>query len=134
MCTSKVVYKGELRTESTHLQSGKVIITDAPTDNHGKGEAFSPTDMVANSLATCMFSIMGIKANAMNITIDGSTAEVTKIMQADPRMISEIIVDLEMKGADDEKTKTILERTAMTCPVFLSLHPDIKKTVRFKWN
>ena len=77
---------------------------------------------------------MGIKANAMNITIDGSTAEVTKVMQADPRMISEIIVDLEMKGADDEKTKTILERTAMTCPVFLSLHPDIKKTVRFKWN
>ena len=71
MSTSKVVYKGELRTESTHLQSGSVILTDAPKDNHGKGEAFSPTDMVANSLATCMLSIMGIKANAMNVNIDG---------------------------------------------------------------
>lgn len=134
MSTSKVVYKGELRTESTHLQSGKVIITDAPTDNHGKGEAFSPTDMVANSLATCMLSIMGIKANAMNVTIDGSTADVTKIMQSEPRMISEIVVVLDMVGVDDEKSRIILERAAMTCPVFLSLHPDVKKTVSFNWR
>lgn len=133
MSISKVIYKGELRTESTHLQSGTVIISDAPTDNHGKGEAFSPTDMVANSLATCMFSIMGIKANAMNVDIAGSTANVTKIMQAEPRMISEIVVVIDMQGVVDEKSRIILERAAMTCPVFLSLHPDIKKTVSFNW-
>ncbi|WLD22854.1 OsmC family protein [Flavobacterium dauae] len=134
MSTSKVVYKGDLRTESTHLQSGTTILTDAPTDNHGRGEAFSPTDMVANSLATCMFSIMGIKAKAMDIGIENSTAEVTKIMQAEPRKISEIIVSFEMNAVIDEKSKTILERAAMTCPVFLSLHPDIKKTVSFNWK
>ncbi len=134
MSTSKVVYKGDIRTESTHLQSGTIILTDGPTDNHGKGEAFSPTDMVANSLATCMLSIMGIKANAMNLDIEGSTAEVTKIMQAEPRMISEIVVVLNMQGVNDEKSRIILERSAMTCPVFLSLHPDIKKTIRFNWG
>ena len=134
MSTSKVVYKGELRTESTHLQSGSLIVTDAPKDNHGKGEAFSPTDMVANSLATCMLSIMGIKANAMNVNIEGSNADVTKVMQAEPRKISEIIVELDMQGVYDEKSRIILERAAMTCPVFLSLHPDIKKTVSFNWK
>jgi len=134
MSTSKVVYKGDIRTESTHLQSRTVILTDGPTDNHGKGEAFSPTDMVANSLATCMLSIMGIKANAMNVNIDGSTADVTKIMQTEPRMISEIVVVLDMQGVDDEKSRIILERSAMTCPVFLSLHPDIKKIVSFNWR
>ena len=134
MSTSKVIYKGDIRTESTHLRSGTVILTDGPTDNHGKGEAFSPTDMVANSLATCMLSIMGIKANAMNVNIDGSTADVTKIMQSEPRMISEIVVVLDMQGVDDEKSRIILERSAMTCPVFLSLHPDIKKTVSINWR
>ena len=134
MATSKVIYSGDLRCESEHLQSGTIIYTDAPTDNHGRGEAFSPTDMVANSLATCMLSIMGIKANAMNVTIDGSTADVTKIMQTEPRMISEIVVVLDMQGVDDEKSRIILERAAMTCPVFLSLHPDVKKTVSFNWR
>nr|WP_220458677.1 OsmC family protein [Flavobacterium sp. xlx-221] len=134
MITSKVIYKGDLRTESTHLQSGSVIVTDAPKDNHGKGEAFSPTDMVANSLATCMFSIMGIKAKQMDLDISESTADVTKIMQAEPRKISEIIVAIEMVGVADDKSRTILERAAMTCPVFLSLHPDIKKTVTFNWK
>ncbi|HUH25163.1 MAG TPA: OsmC family protein [Flavobacterium sp.] len=134
MSTSKVIYKGDLRTESTHLQSGTVILTDAPTDNHGRGEAFSPTDMVANSLATCMFSIMGIKAKAMNIDLVDSTADVTKVMQAEPRRISEIIVTFEMKADVDDKSKIILERAAMTCPVFLSLHPDVKKTITFNWN
>ncbi len=134
MSTSKVIYKGDLRTESTHLQSGTTILTDAPTDNHGRGEAFSPTDMVANSLATCMFSIMGIKAKSMNIDLNDSTAEVTKIMQAEPRKISEIVVNFVMNATVDDKSKIILERAAMTCPVFLSLHPDIKKTVTFNWN
>ncbi len=131
--TSKVTYTGNLRTQSVHLQSGSEIITDAPIDNNGKGEAFSPTDMVANSLATCMFTIMGIKANSMDINFDGSTASVTKIMQSDPRMISKIIVDFQMNIKTDEKTKTILERAALTCPVYLSLHPDIQKEVTFNW-
>ena len=131
--TSKVIYTGELRTKSIHLQSGTEIITDAPVDNNGKGEAFSPTDMVANSLATCMFTIMGIKANSMNINFDRSTASVTKIMKSEPRMISKIIVEFDMKLNVDEKTKTILEKAALTCPVYLSLHPDIQKEVTFKW-
>jgi len=131
--TSKVTYTGDLRTKSVHLQSGNEIITDAPTDNNGKGEAFSPTDMVANSLATCMFTIMGIKANQMNINIEGSIASVTKIMQSEPRMISKIIIVFDMNISADEKTKTILERAALTCPVYLSLHPDIQKEVTFNW-
>jgi len=131
--TSKVTYTGSLRTQSVHFQSGTEIITDAPTDNNGKGEAFSPTDMVANSLATCMFTIMGIKANQMNINFDGSTASVTKIMQSEPRMISKIVVVFEMNMSADEKTKTILERAALTCPVYLSLHPEIQKEVTFNW-
>lgn len=132
--TSKVTYTGDLRTKSVHLQSGNEIITDAPTDNNGKGEAFSPTDMVANSLATCMFTIMGIKANQMNISIEGSIASVTKIMQSEPRMISKIIIVFDMNISADEKTKTILERAALTCPVYLSLHPDIQKDVTFNWR
>ena len=132
--TSKVTYTGELRTKSVHLQSGSEIITDAPTDNNGRGEAFSPTDMVANSLATCMFTIMGIKANQMGINFDGSTASVTKIMQSDPRMISKIIVKFDMNMSADGKTKTLLERVALTCPVYLSLHPDIQKEVVFNWK
>ncbi len=131
--TSKVTYTGDLRTKSVHLQSGSEIITDAPTDNNGKGEAFSPTDMVANSLATCMLTIMGIKANSMDINFEGSTALVTKIMKPEPRMISKIIVEFDMKLNADEKTKTILERAALTCPVYLSLHPDIQKEISFRW-
>lgn len=130
---SKVTYTGDLRTKSVHLQSGSEIITDAPTDNNGKGEAFSPTDMVANSLATCMLTIMGIKANSMDINFEGSTALVTKIMKPEPRMISKIIVEFDMKLNADEKTKTILERAALTCPVYLSLHPDIQKEISFRW-
>ena len=134
MATSKVTYLGDLRTSSVHLQSGTTIITDAPTDNNGKGEAFSPTDMVANSLATCMLTVMGIKARDLDVDFSGSTAEVTKIMAAEPRRISEIHITFQMNLVADEKTKTILERTAMTCPVFYSLHPDIKKEIVFNWK
>jgi uncharacterized OsmC-like protein len=134
MATSKITYLGDLRTKSVHLQSGTEIITDAPTDNNGKGEAFSPTDMVANSLATCMLTVMGIKARDMEVDFSGSTAEVTKVMAAEPRRISEIHITFQMNLEADEKTKTILERTAMTCPVFYSLHPDIKKEVAFNWK
>ena len=134
MATSKVTYLGDLRTSSVHLQSGTEIITDAPIDNNGKGEAFSPTDMVANSLATCMLTVMGIKARDLDIDFSGSTAVVTKIMAAEPRRISEIHITFHMNLATDDKTKTILERTAMTCPVHYSLHPDIKKEIVFKWK
>ncbi len=132
--TSKVTYIGDLRTTSVHLQSGTEILSDAPKDNHGKGEAFSPTDLVANSLATCMISIMGIKSRDLNVDLTGSTVEVTKIMQAEPRKIAKIITVLNMNIAADDKTKTILERAAMTCPVMLSLHPDIEKEVTFNWK
>jgi putative redox protein len=132
--TSIVTYLGDLRTSSVHLQSGSVNITDAPLDNHGKGEAFSPTDTVANALATCMFSIMGIKARDLDVNLDGSTAEVTKTMQADPRMIAKIEVVFTMNTDADQKAKTILERAAMTCPVHLSLHPDIERAITFNWK
>lgn len=134
MATSRVTYLGELRTSSIHLQSGGEIISDAPVDNNGKGAAFSPTDTVANGLASCMFTVMGIKAQDLGVDFSGSTAEVTKIMAAEPRRISEIHVGFTMNLVADEKTKTILERTAMTCPVFYSLHPDIKKEITFNWK
>jgi uncharacterized OsmC-like protein len=134
MPTSKVTYLGELRTSSLHLQSGSEIISDAPIDNNGKGEAFSPTDTVANGLASCMFTVMGIKAREMGVDFSGSTADVTKVMAAEPRRISEIHVTFNMSIEADEKTKTILERTALTCPVHYSLHPDIKREIVFNWK
>ena len=132
--TSKIIYLGDLRTESVHIQSGNKILSDAPVDNNGKGEAFSPTDLVANALGSCMMTIMGIKARDMNIDMEGTTALVTKIMQAEPRKISAIEIVFEMNYAPDDKTKIILERAAMTCPVFLSLHPDIDKRISFNWK
>ncbi len=134
MPTSEVTYLGDLRTSSVHLQSGNTIITDAPLDNNGKGEAFSPTDTVANSLASCMFTVMGIKARDLGVDFSGSTAQVTKVMAAEPRRISEIHVVFQMNLSPDDKTKTILERTAMTCPVHYSLHPDIKREIVFNWK
>ena len=117
-----------------HLQSGTEILTDAPTDNHGKGEAFSPTDMVANSLGTCMITIMAIKARDMDIELKGTTAQVTKVMASEPRRISEIRIHFELNLVADSKTNTILERAALTCPVYHSLHPDIKKEITFNWK
>lgn len=133
--TSKVLYQGELRTVATHLKSGTVIETDAPVDNQGKGERFSPTDLVATALASCMATIMGIAARTHGIDIDGTEFDVEKIMVPDPRRIGEIKVDVHFpSGAQyDDKQKAILERAALTCPVFESLHPDCKKTVRFLW-
>ncbi|WP_417351651.1 OsmC family protein [Flavobacterium alkalisoli] len=131
--TSKVTYLGELRTSSIHLQSGSEIISDAPLDNNGKGEAFSPTDTVANALATCMFTIMGIKARDMEISLEGSTAEVTKTMAADPRRISKIKVVFNLTSNADEKSRELLERVAMRCPVHFSLHPDIEREIIFNW-
>lgn len=132
--TSTITYLGDLRTSSIHLQSGSEIISDAPIDNNGKGEAFSPTDTVANALGSCMFTVMGIKAQDLQVDLSNSTAEITKIMAADPRRISEIHIVFNFSVAPDAKNKTILERTAMTCPVYYSLHPDIKKVVAFNWK
>ena len=131
--TSKVTYMGELRTSSIHIQSGSEIISDAPVDNNGKGEAFSPTDTVANALASCMFTIMGIKARDMGISLEGSVAEVTKTMAAEPRRIAGIKVVFNMKSDVDEKARMLLERVALKCPVHYSLHPDIKKDITFNW-
>ena len=130
MYTSKIEYLGELRTEATHLQSGKQIITDAPTDNHGKGEAFSPTDLVATALSSCMISIMGIKLQGTGKDIKGATSEVTKVMYSEPRRIGEIHVKISVPDNNfSEKEKQILINAAHACPVAKSLHPDIKQVI-----
>ncbi len=131
---SKVTYLGDLRTSSVHIQSGEVILTDAPIDNHGKGQAFSPTDMVTNATASCMFTIMAIKANEMGLNLECSTAEVFKEMKSNPRMISKITIRFSMSILVDQKQQIILERAALTCPVYLSLHPDIVKDIDFQWK
>ena len=131
MTTSKVTYQGDLRTTAIHLQSNNEIITDAPVDNHGKGEAFSPTDLLATSLASCMLTIIGIKAADMGVDITGTTAEVTKVMAADPRRVSEVHVIITFSQELDEKTLTIFYKTALTCPVANSLHPDITQNLVF---
>lgn len=131
--TSKVTYLGELRTECEHLGSGNKIITDAPLDNQGKAEAFSPTDTVATALASCMFTIMGIKARDMSLDLQNSYAEVTKTMAANPRRISRIEINFYLPSNLQEKEKSILENAAKTCPVIYSLHPDIEKDIRFNY-
>jgi uncharacterized OsmC-like protein len=133
--TSKVVYKGDLRTEATHLRSNTIIETDAPIDNNGKGERFSPTDLVAAALASCMCTLMGIAARTHSINIDGTECEVEKIMVPNPRRIGEIKVSLHFpkEQSYSDKDKKILEHAALTCPVFESLHPDCKKSVSFLW-
>ncbi|WP_438965307.1 OsmC family protein [Flavobacterium sp.] len=134
MATSNITYVGELRTVCMHLQSGTEILTDAPTDNHGKGEAFSPTDLVATALGSCMVSIMGIKSKDLEVDLKDSKVSITKIMQSEPRKIAKIKVVLDLSIATSDKNKIILERSAMTCPVLLSLHPDIEKEVVFNWK
>lgn len=132
--TSKVTYLGDLRTSSIHILSGNEIVSDAPLDNNGKGEAFSPTDTVANALASCMFTVMGIKARDLEVDFSGSTAEVNKIMGTDPRRITGIKINFQFSINPDDKTKTVLERTAKTCPVWYSLHPEIEKDIEFHWK
>ncbi|MBS1512684.1 MAG: OsmC family protein [Bacteroidetes bacterium] len=134
--TASVVYKGQLRCECTHLQSGTVIETDAPTDNRGKGERFSPTDTVCVALATCIVTTMGMKAMDMNIDLTGTNISITKYMLADPRRIGKIDVILQFPTtlALDEKDKTILERTGNNCPVAKSLHPDVVQHIEYHWQ
>lgn len=130
MLTSQVFYEGDLRTRCVHLRSGNQIITDAPVDNKGRGEFFSPTDLAATSLASCMLTIMGIVAREHGFSIDGTRADVTKIMQAEPRRIAEIIINIYFPNFTySEKQKMLLRKVIDTCPVALSLHPHVKQTV-----
>lgn len=133
--TSTITYLGNLRTQATHIKSGEKIITDAPTDNQGKGEAFSPTDLVATALGSCMLTVMGIKAREMQVDLTGAEISITKIMGTEPRRITEIVVAFSLAAPTlSEKEKAILENTARTCPVFYSLHPELTKTISFNWN
>lgn len=137
MPTSKILYLGDLRTQATHLQSNETIITDAPVDNNGKGEAFSPTDLAATSLGSCAMTIMGIMANREGVDFTGSEIEVTKIMSAEaPRRIAKVIVDFTMKTPEvlSEGVQAKYVRAAHTCPVSLSLHPDIVQVFNFEWT
>lgn len=134
MPTSTVKYLGALRTECVHLKSNNSFITDAPTDNNGKGEAFSPTDTVATALGSCMLTVMGIKARDMGVELDGALATIEKIMSSAPRRISEIRVQLDIPVSPSEKDKKVLEHTGRTCPVLLSLHPEIEKDIVFNWG
>lgn len=133
--TSTVVYNGELRTTCTHLRSGSFFETDAPVDNKGKGERFSPTDLMATSLATCMITVMGIKARSMGFDLTDVKIEVLKIMKADPRRVGAIELTFHIPDAlkdIDEKTKATLRNTGITCPVQMSIHPDIE--VKVDWG
>lgn len=131
--TSKVTYTGELRTTCEHLRSGDTFITDAPIDNNGLGQAFSPTDTVATGLASCMLTMMGMKANGLEVDLSNSTAAVTKHMASNPRRISKIEIELSLPSDISDKHKKILVHTANTCPVHHSLHPDIEKAITFNW-
>lgn len=134
METANIVYEGNLRTSARHVQSGKTIITDAPTDNMGKGEAFSPTDLLASSLGSCMITIMGIHASKNNMSLEGLSAKITKVMAANPRRVGEIIVELEMpKKNFSAEQKKMLEEAALNCPVAKSIHPGLKQTVIFNY-
>jgi putative redox protein len=133
--TSTVIYNGELRTTCTHLRSGNSFETDAPVDNNGRGERFSPTDLMSTSLATCMITVMGIKARTMGFDLTGVTIDVLKIMKSDPRRVGGIELTFHIPGSlieIDDKTKTILKNTGITCPVQLSIHPNID--VKIDWG
>jgi putative redox protein len=131
--TAEITYTGNLHTEATHIQSGTVISTDAPKDNEGKGEAFSPTDLLATSLATCILTTMAIVAKRDGVArnIDNARAEVVKVMQSNPRKVAEVHVKITFPKNYDEKERQILENTAHTCPVAKSLHPDLKQIIEF---
>jgi putative redox protein len=133
--TSKILYNGSLRTTATHIYSGSIVETDGPLDNHGLAQRFSPTDLVATALGSCMLSIMGIASNTHHINMDGTSVEIEKIMASDPRRISKIIVQIQFPENHNysDKEKLILERAALNCPVHKSLHPDLEQEVHFNW-
>ena len=130
---SKIEYMGELRTEAVHLRSGKKIITDAPIDNQGKGESFSPTDLIATALGSCMMTIMGIVAEREGIKLDGTIAEVEKVMDTNPRRISEIKIKIKCIQKLNREQRYKLEKAAKTCPVSNSLSENLKETIEFMY-
>jgi len=134
MSTAEITYLGDLRTSAIHIRSGQEIITDAPLDNHGKGEAFSPTDLVSAAFVSCMITVMGIAAKTHQIDMSGLRATVVKHMASDPRRISKLEVELFFDKTYTEHDRLILERTARTCPVALSLHPDLVQDFRFHYS
>lgn len=135
METIRTTYLGELRTEAVHLQSGTRLITDAPVDNQGKGESFSPTDLLATALGSCMLTIMGIAARTHAISLEGTTMRITKYMVSEPRRVKEILVEFDFPEMNfTEKQKTILEHAARTCPVALSLHPELGQRIIFNYK
>ncbi len=132
--TATVTYDANLRTTCLHLQSGSSFETDAPSDNKGQGARFSPTDLIATGLGACLITTMGIKAETMDIKLDGAKVEVTKVMMSEPRRIGKIVIAVTMPALNlDEKTIEILERVGRTCPVERSLHPDMELDISFKW-
>lgn len=133
MNTATARYAGHLRTEATHTASGNTILTDAPVDNHGRGEAFSPTDLVSAALGSCMMTIMGIVAERLALDLAGVTYNVTKHMAADPRRIRQIDVQFHLPASLSTKERTVLENAARTCPVALSLNPEIRQEVQFEY-
>ncbi len=134
MALSQVIYKGELSTEAVHLKSSTKLTTDAPTDNNGLGRTFSPTDLLATALASCMLTIMGIRANESQLDISGTNATVTKVMGSAPRCVSEIIVEIEISDRNfTQVERAVLEKAALTCPVAHSLKDTLKQTVSFSY-
>ena len=132
--TAEIIYNGQLRTRAIHLRSGNSIINDAPVDNHGKGEAFSPTDMVATALGTCILTIMGISAEKNNIDMEGAKAEVTKVMASNPRRIAKVEVIIKMPQKDySDQEKQLIEEALNNCPVCRSLHPDMEQDIEIRW-
>lgn len=133
--TASIIYTGYLRCQCTHNQSGTVIETDAPTDNRGKGEKFSPTDTLCVALATCIITTMGIKATDMGIELAGTSIAVTKYMLSDPRRVGKVDVILTFPGSLqlEEKDRLILQRTGDNCPVAKSLHPDMQLNIVYNW-
>lgn len=135
METVRIVYLGELRTEAEHVKSGIKITTDAPVDNKGKGEAFSPTDLLATALGTCMLTIMGMSAKNHGFNIDNTKVKITKIMGTNPRRVVEVVVEFTFPHSNySEKELRILELAAKECPVANSLHPDLQQTISFKFK
>jgi len=131
--TSRITYIGGFRCESEHSQSGNKIITDAPMDNHGQGAAFSPTDLCATSLAQCALTTIAILGEEKGIHIEGATCELQKIMNPKPRKIAEIVLKFKFSKNFTDREKRFIEKTAQSCPVYLSLHSDIKKTLSFEY-
>jgi len=135
MVEIQIAYKGKLRCSATHVDSGATLLTDAPKDNMGNGESFSPTDLVATALGTCMMTIMGIAAQRMEIDLSGATVTVTKEMTAAPtRRIGRLAVTFRVPLSLTQEQRQKLENAAMTCPVHKSLHPDVEIPVSFNWN